>query len=134
MSTFSIRLKALRKQHRETQDEISDFLGIQRTTFSGYERGVILPPYDKMQMLSEHYHVSLDYLTGKSNSENYDIKSSDTIPDVYEQLMLISNELLSETSVVKCKGKIIDNSEKKGIEMFIENVAKYIDALLRDAK
>lgn len=132
MSTFSIRLRTLRKQHRETQEEISDFLGIQRTTFSGYERGIILPPYDKIGMLAEHYNVSIDYLMGKSNSENYTIHNDDTIPDVYEQLMIISNELLSDVSVVKCKGKIITNTEKKQIELFIENVAKYIDAIVRE--
>ena len=42
------------------------------------------------------------------------------------------NELLSDVSVVKCKGKIITNTEKKQIELFIENVAKYIDAIVRE--
>lgn len=131
MSTFSIRLKTLRKRKGETQDEISELLKIRRNTFSGYERGIILPPYEKIRILADHYKVSIDYLMGKSNDENFDIKSEDTIPDVYQQLMIISNELLSDTSIIKCKGKIIDNEEKKQIEFFIENVAKYIDAIMK---
>ncbi len=134
MSTFSIRLKELRKRNRETQEDISKIIGIQRTTFSGYERGILLPQYETLQILANHYHVSLDYLVGKSNSENYDIKGEDTIPDVYEQLMVISNELLSDTSVVKCKGRILSNDEKRAIELFVESAARYIDALVKEEK
>lgn len=132
MSTFSIRLRSLRKQHRETQDDVSKFLGIQRTTFSGYERGVIVPPFEKMVQLAEHYRVTVSYLTGQSNNETYDIKKTDEFPDIYEQLIMISNELLSDTVVVKCKGIVISNEEKKQIETFVENVAKYIEVMVKN--
>ncbi len=131
MSTFSIRLKTLRKQRGELQEEVSKFLGVQRTTYSGYERGTIVPPYAKIRKLADHYDVTVDYLTGQSNMIKYDIKNEDTIPDVYHQLEIVSNELLSKTSVVTCKGTVLTSEQKMQIESFVENLVKYMDLMIK---
>lgn len=130
MSTFSIRLKTLRKEHGENQEEVSKFLGVQRTTYSGYERGTIVPPYAKIRKLADRYNVSVDYLTGQSNIANYEIRNEDTIPDIYHQMEIISNELLSKTSVVVCKGTALSYEQKMQIESFIENLVNFMDLMI----
>lgn len=43
------------------------YLGIQQTVYSRYERGFQTIPLEHLINLADYYHVSLDYLTGRSN-------------------------------------------------------------------
>lgn len=65
-SRFSIILKILREESGLSQNDISVKLGIGRTTYTGYERGNIEPPSDKLQKLADIFHVSTDYLLGRT--------------------------------------------------------------------
>ena len=60
-SIFTVRIKELRLSRGKTQAEIAESLGILRTTYGEYERGKIIPPMDKINMLAEMYNVSVDY-------------------------------------------------------------------------
>lgn len=133
MSLFSLRLQCLRKKKGENQEAVADYLGIKRSTYSGYERGIIVPPYDKIQKLASRYGVSIDYLMGQSNFENYDIDVG-KIPDVARQLMLISDELMSDTTAVDCNGYRLTEEEKKEILPFITSCMKMIEIVTQYKK
>ncbi len=47
------------------QTDIADYLGIQQTVYSRYERGYQTIPLELLIKLADYYHVSLDYLTGR---------------------------------------------------------------------
>lgn len=115
MSTFSIRLRELRKERKETQEEIGRLMGLKRSTFSAYERGVIVPPMDNITYLSKHFGVSVDYLMGKVNYRNPLNRSphDDGILDVKRQLEIIDEELKNGVSVVKIGSKELDPHEKE---------------------
>lgn len=60
-----MRLKEFRKEHKLTQDALSNILKVSRTTITEYERGtnIIATPF--LYTICKEYHISADYLLGK---------------------------------------------------------------------
>ncbi|HEY8889323.1 MAG TPA: response regulator [Clostridium sp.] len=74
-NTISERLKKLRKNNELTQDNISKYLGIHRTTVTQYESGEIMPTIQNIIKLAKLYNVTTDYiLCYELNIENNDMK------------------------------------------------------------
>ena len=71
MATFAERLKTLREQRGETQQDLADLLGITKNAVSGYERGVRRPAGERAlevyEMIADHYNVDLAYLIGQTD-------------------------------------------------------------------
>lgn len=83
------RLKELRIQHGyKSQKELADVLFVNQTAVSQWERGVTTPSSQMLQHLSELYHVSVDYLLGRTDqmeklpAESEELKA----PEGYERL------------------------------------------------
>ncbi|WP_018131374.1 helix-turn-helix domain-containing protein [Effusibacillus pohliae] len=51
----------------KTQQEVADALGISRARYAHYESGRNEPDLDTLVRLADYYHVSLDYLLGRSD-------------------------------------------------------------------
>ncbi len=61
-----IGLKKIRKQKKYTQLKVAMDLSISRETISYYENGKRSPDVETLVLLSNYFHVSIDYLiTGK---------------------------------------------------------------------
>lgn len=60
-------LKAERKKHGYTQQEVADKLGITRSSYAQYEIGRNTPTTESIIMLAELYKCSTDYLLGRYN-------------------------------------------------------------------
>ncbi len=56
------RLKDLREDHDMKQSEVAEYLGIQQTVYSRYERGYQTIPLEHLIKLADLYGVSTDYL------------------------------------------------------------------------
>jgi transcriptional regulator with XRE-family HTH domain len=71
MATFGDRLRTLREQKGETQQDIADLLGVTKHAVSGYERGVRRPAGESAlevyEMLADHFNVDLAYLVGQQD-------------------------------------------------------------------
>lgn len=68
--TMGKRLVTLRQQNGLTQEMLSEKLSISRQSVSKWETDGALPDLEKLTMLSDIYHVSLDYLVkGEASSE-----------------------------------------------------------------
>lgn len=61
------RLRNLREDRDLTQAEIAKYLNISPRTYSDYENGEILVPITALIKLADYYHVSIDYLVGRTN-------------------------------------------------------------------
>lgn len=61
------RIRDLREDRDWTQEHVANLLGVRQTTYSKYELGKILVPIDMLIKLADLYHVSLDYLAGRSD-------------------------------------------------------------------
>lgn len=62
------RLRDLREDADLNQTDIAEYLGIQQTVYSRYERGVRTIPLEHLIRLADFYNVSLDYLVGRTNN------------------------------------------------------------------
>jgi len=60
--TTAERLKILRKNNYLTQDNISKYLDIHRTTVTQYESGEIIPTTQNIVKLAKLYNVTTDYI------------------------------------------------------------------------
>ena len=64
---LSLRLRELRSLAKMTQQEVSDHLGIQRSTYAYYETGAIEPPLSLIQAIAAEYRVTVGYLFGEED-------------------------------------------------------------------
>ena len=64
------RIWELRKDARLTQETLSQMLFIHKTTYTNYEQGKHRIPLDFAVELANFYHVSLDYIAGRSRFPN----------------------------------------------------------------
>lgn len=67
---FHKRLISLRKDKKLTQHELAKQLGITRSALSQYELGNRQPDYETLEKIAQYFHVSIDYLLGRTNDPN----------------------------------------------------------------
>ena len=68
------RMRNLREDHDLSQTDVARFLGTSQTMYARYERGANEMPIRHLLTLCELYHVSADYLLGRSDNKNTDSK------------------------------------------------------------
>ena len=65
---FGETLKNLRDIKEMTQQDLGKVLGVSRATIAGYETKNHQPDYEKLEILSHYFEVSIDYLlTGEDS-------------------------------------------------------------------
>ena len=70
MESFSERLIHLRHSHNLTQKEVSDALGLVRSNYNRYERGVRIPDNETIVRFANFFKVSPMYMLGFSHLMN----------------------------------------------------------------
>ena len=63
------RIRDMREDADLSQKQIAAYLGIAQTVYSRYERGYQTSPLEHLIALADYYHVSLDYLTGRTKNK-----------------------------------------------------------------
>ena len=64
---FRERLVILRKEHKETQAQLAKNIGRACRSLQQLEAGDNYPQYKTLIALADHFDVSLDYLTGRTD-------------------------------------------------------------------
>ena len=113
MNMFSVRLKAMRKDRKETQDDIAKLLGVRRTTVGEYERGNIRPPMDKMKILADHFEVSVDYLMGNTNFQTAEERNEESPNDVSKAMKKILEDLQKNQHAMMFDGEVLDDESRE---------------------
>lgn len=67
------RIRELREDHDLTQREMGEVLRCSQRVYSNYERGDIDIPTGILIKLADFYHVSADYLLGRTNNPEMNI-------------------------------------------------------------
>lgn len=70
------RMKYIREDKDLTQKQIAKILGVEHSTYTGWETGKDTIPLRKLSQLCDFYNVSIDYVTGLSNIKNYNITNT----------------------------------------------------------
>lgn len=68
MANLADRLKFLREKHGYTQDELAARVGLTKNAVSMYEHGKRRPTLETLEALSDIFNVTIDYLTGVSDT------------------------------------------------------------------
>lgn len=63
------RLKEIREDRDLKQQDIAKLLNTTQCQYSLYENGIRSIPIEKLNILSEFYNTSIDYLVGKTNEK-----------------------------------------------------------------
>lgn len=125
MINFNGRLKMLRNEKRRTQEDVATFLNIKRATYSGYERGVIMPPYDKIAALAKYFGVSVEYLMG----EKMLAQNEEQPVDAIKTLSNLLHDLKDDHAGVFADGVLLDKESRELLITSLENslkMTKYI--------
>lgn len=126
-SVFAKRLKMLRLELKKTQQDLADYLGVRRSTYGEYERGKIVPPYDKIEKLAIYYKVSVDWLVGNTNFKTYEEKFEVVevaVPDISKDMKLILEQLQNEQKALMFDGKALDDESRDLLKTSLENSIK----------
>lgn len=67
MMEFGQRLKLLRNERHMTQKELAEMLGKTQRHYQDMEAGKINVPALTLIKLADYFHVSLDYLVGRTD-------------------------------------------------------------------
>lgn len=62
-----LRIRDLREDNDLKQKEVADYLMCDQSLYSKYERGERALPLEYAEKLADYYHVSVDYLLGRTN-------------------------------------------------------------------
>lgn len=63
------RIEDLRIDHDLTQQQIADYLHIQREVYRRYEKGTRTIPIELLIQLADYYNTTIDYLVGRTNQK-----------------------------------------------------------------
>jgi len=63
------RIRDIREEHELTQSAVAAILNIGQRTYSDYESGKTRIPIDSLIILAKYYNVSMDYITGLTDTK-----------------------------------------------------------------
>ena len=66
MGNFKSVLKALRKSHNLTQEDLAKAIKVSRSTVGMYENGSREPDYETLESIADFFNVDIDYLLGRT--------------------------------------------------------------------
>ena len=72
--SFGSNLKKIRQNSDLTQEELAKRINTSRSNIANYENDKNMPSIDILEKLSEIFNCSIDYLLGKSDIKNPDLK------------------------------------------------------------
>lgn len=61
------KIKELRENNNETQEELGKILNVSKATISKYEKGTVEVSNDALIKLANHYDVTVDYILGRDD-------------------------------------------------------------------
>ena len=67
---YNERIREIRADNSLTQQKIADLLHIGQRTYADYESGKTRIPIDSLLILAKFYNVSMDYISGASNTKS----------------------------------------------------------------
>lgn len=80
------RIKRLKELHNISSRELSEKLGVNRSTISHYEHGTRHPSYERLLKLANIFDVSVDYLVGNEPDDSLYRKIESALADEPELL------------------------------------------------
>ena len=114
MATTAERIKQLRKKKGISQSELAELIGVKNNTVSTWERGTRKPDFEALNLLSNYFEVSFEYILGSSDKEEARVKPTQ---DELDELALsaLADELYDHVK----KYSMLSNKSQKMIDAII---------------
>jgi len=99
MATFGDRLRFLREEKKMVQKEIGGLLGVSESTVGKYENNQRTPSPEAILKLADFFHVSTDYLLGRTDIRTpYPdrVKNGPFVDDIIKKLEGLIAEIKEE--------------------------------------
>lgn len=122
MTTLADRIRQLRKKKGISQSELAEVIGVKNNTVSTWERGTRKPDFEALNLLSDYFEVSFEYLLGNSDKEEARVKPTEKELDQLA-LSALADEIRETT---RKYSRLSDKSQKIVEEM--------VDAIYRIEK
>lgn len=74
---FSSRLSDLRKEQNISTRALASEIGVSQQAISQFENGATYPHVNTLTSLADYFHVSIDYLTGRTDCPDIVTKDKD---------------------------------------------------------
>jgi len=83
MSEFNNRLREMRNKHGYTQLQVSEQIGVERSSYSLYESGRRNPDYSTLKAIAKIFGCTTDYLLGVTDEPDlvHYVFSDEELPD-----------------------------------------------------
>ena len=114
MATTAERIKQLRKKKGISQSELAELIGVKNNTVSTWERGTRKPDFEALNLLSNYFEVSFEYILGSSDKE--------------EARVVPTQDELNELALSALADELYDHVKK--YSMLSNKSQKMIDALI----
>ncbi len=70
---MELRIRDLREDADLTQKQVADIIHCDQSLYSKYERGERILPLELAVKLADFYHVSVDYLLGRTHKKEMNL-------------------------------------------------------------
>ena len=108
MATTAERIKQLRKKKGISQSELAALIGVKNNTVSTWERGTRKPDFEALNLLSDYFEVSFEYILGSSDKEEARVKPTQKELDTLA-LSSIADEI---KEITEKYSRLSDKSQK----------------------
>ena len=122
MKKFSGNLKKFRKQKKLTQEELASRIGVIRATYWAYEKGSIMPPYEKLEQLADIFGITIDELMGRETDKS----------DISDDLSKLIRKLEKENLVYD--GELLNDQTRELLIASLENSIKLLKIMKGENK
>lgn len=115
---FASRFAELRTDNDIKQKDLAQLLNVSVSAVSHYEKGLNTPDLNNLILLAEYFHVSLDYLVGRSSHKNTALLNTElSLPDgniscgqILDRLLALSPD--QQNDIVRHLNVLYNNREK----------------------
>jgi len=121
-TALSKRIKELRESENLTQQDFAKEFKISKQTVSNYENNERTPDVTLMLKISNHFNVSMDYLTGNSQYKTQKLKHIKEVTHI-ELSLIESIGKMPDVQKIFLHNLLVDNS--KAFNNFIESLVVY---------
>ena len=108
MATTAERIKQLRKKKGISQSELAALIGVKNNTVSTWERGTRKPDFEALDLLSDYFEVSSEYILGSRDKEEARVKPTQKELDTLA-LLSIADEI---KEITEKYSRLSDKSQK----------------------
>lgn len=103
------QLVALRKNQGLKQEQMAQILGVSLVTYKRWETEIFSPDYETLGKIADYFHVSTDYLLGRSTPNQLTPADRENLAAAAETI----TDILAKTEVSQNENDHENGSKKK---------------------